>query len=327
MKILFGIQGTGNGHISRAREIVPLLQQYGEVDLIVSGTEAEVSLSQPLLHKFHGFSFVFGKNGGVDNWATFKLMNLRQLWKDMHSLPLGDYDLVINDFEPVTAWACRLQKVPSVSLSHQCSFVSPKTPRPKSWDWAEWLFKYYSPTTHHIGFHFERYDDFIHTPVIRSDIRRMQTSNLGHYSVYLPAYSDKTLLKHLSGTDAEWHIFSKRTKTPYREGNVQVFPVNNDGFNNSLASCAGLLTGGGFEGPAEALFMGKKVMMIPMKGQYEQQCNALSASKLGVKVVSTITDHFKTDINAWLADQTRINVNFPDETAQIVDDMVKKYAR
>jgi hypothetical protein len=53
MKILFGIQGTGNGHISRAREIVPLLQQYGEVDLIVSGTEAEVSLSQPLfcLHR------------------------------------------------------------------------------------------------------------------------------------------------------------------------------------------------------------------------------------------------------------------------------------
>jgi uncharacterized protein (TIGR00661 family) len=327
MKILFGIQGTGNGHISRAREIVPLLQQYGEVDLVVSGTEAEVSLSQPLAHKFHGFSFVFGKNGGVDNWATFKIMNLRQLWKDMHSLPLNQYDLIINDFEPVSAWACRLQKVPSVSLSHQCSFVSAKTPRPKNWDWAEWLFKYYSPTTYHIGFHFERYDDFIHTPVIRSDIRRMETSNLGHYSVYLPAYSDKTLLKNLGGTDAEWHVFSKRTKTPYREGNVHVFPVNNDGFNNSLASSAGLLTGGGFEGPAEALFMGKKVMMIPMKGQYEQQCNALSASKLGVKVVSTINDSFPTHINNWLADPTRINVNFPDETAQIVDDMVKKYAR
>lgn len=132
MKILFGIQGTGNGHISRAREIVPLLQQYGEVDLLVSGTEAEVSLSQPLKYKFHGFSFVFGKNGGVDNWATFKIMDLRQLWKDMHSLPLNDYDLIINDFEPVSAWACRLQKVPSVSLSHQCSFVSDKTPRPKN---------------------------------------------------------------------------------------------------------------------------------------------------------------------------------------------------
>ena len=111
MKILYAIQGTGNGHISRAREIVPLLQQYGEVDLLVSGTEAEVSLAQPLKYRFHGFSFVFGTNGGVDKWATYKLMNLRQLWRDMHSLPLKQYDLIINDFEPVTAWACKLATV------------------------------------------------------------------------------------------------------------------------------------------------------------------------------------------------------------------------
>jgi uncharacterized protein (TIGR00661 family) len=328
MKILFGIQGTGNGHISRAREIVPLLQQYGEVDLLVSGTEAEVSLSQPLQYKFHGFSFVFGKNGGVDNWATFKLMNLRQLWKDMHNIPLKQYDLIINDFEPVSAWACRLQGVESVSLSHQCSFVSKKAPRPSKWNYAEWLFKYYSPTTHHVGFHFERYDNFIHTPVIRSDIRRMETSNKGHYTVYLPAYSDATLVKNLSqAKDAEWHIFSKRTKVAYTEGNVQVYPINNEAFNNSLASCAGLLTGGGFEGPAEALFMGKKVMMIPMRGQYEQQCNALSASKLGVKVVHSINHDFVGRVNTWLADERRIVVDFPDETAQIVDKLVKKYAR
>lgn len=327
MKILYAIQGTGNGHISRAREIVPLLQQYGEVDLLVSGTQAEVSLSQPLKYKFHGFSFVFGTKGGVDNWATFKLMNLPQLWKDMHSLPLKQYDLIINDFEPVSAWACRLQKIPSVSLSHQCSFVSPNTPRPDKWNYAEWLFKYYSPTTYHIGFHFERYADFIHTPVIRSEIRNLETSDKGHYSVYLPAYDDKTLLKHLSKTDVEWHIFSKRQKTPYREGNVHIFPVDNKEFNKSLASSAGLLTGGGFEGPAEALFLQKKVMMIPMTGQYEQRCNALSASRLGVPVINGIDEHFDSHISNWLNDDKKIQVDFPDETAEIVHDMVNKYAK
>lgn len=328
MKILYAIQGTGNGHISRAREIVPLLQQYGELDLLVSGTQAEVSLAQPLKYKYHGFSFVFGTKGGVDNWATFKLMNLPQLWKDMHNLPLKQYDLIINDFEPVSAWACRLQKIPSVSLSHQCSFISPNTPRPEKWNYAEWLFKYYSPTTYHIGFHFERYADFIHTPVIRSEIRDLETSNLGHYTVYLPAYNDKTLLKHLSkATDVEWHIFSKRQKTPYREGNVQICPVDNTEFNKSLASSAGLLTGGGFEGPAEALFLQKKVMMIPMTGQYEQRCNALSASRLGVPVVNEIDEHFGTHLTNWLNDDTRIKVDFPNETAQIVHDMINKYAK
>lgn len=328
MKILFAIQGTGNGHISRAREIVPLLQQYGEVDLLVSGTEAEVSLSQPLKYKFHGVSFVFGTNGGVDNWATWKIMNLRQFIHDLRSLPLKQYDLIINDFEPVSAWACKFQGVPSVSLSHQCSFVSPNTPRPTKKDpFAQWLLKNYSPTTHHVGFHFERYDDFIHTPVIRSEIRQMETSNLGHYSVYLPAYDDKTLLKHLGTvTDVKWQIFSKRQKTPFQSGNVEIFPVNNEAFNKSLASCEGLLTGGGFEGPAEALFLKKKVMMIPMKGQYEQQCNALAASKLGVPVIAGIDETFTSHLNKWIGDDKKVVVDFPDETAQIVDNLVNQYA-
>ena len=327
MKILYAIQGTGNGHISRAREIVPLLQKYGELDLLVSGTEAEVTLAQPLKYKFHGISFVFGSNGGVDKWATFKLMNLRRFWRDMHSLPLEEYDLIINDFEPVSAWACKLKKIPSVSLSHQCSFVSKNTPRPTKWSYGEWVLKNYSPTTHHIGFHFERYANFIHTPVIRSEIRSLQTSNLGHYTVYLPAYDDKKLTKYLNETDVQWHIFSKRQKTAYTDGNVQVIPVNNEGFNISLASCEGLLTGGGFEGPAEALFLQKKLMMIPMQGQYEQQCNALAASRLGVPVLQAIGDGFVDHLKKWIKEDNKIWVDFPDETAQIVHDMVQRYAR
>ena len=128
MKILYAIQGTGNGHISRAREIVPLLQQYGEVDLLVSGTQAQVSLSQPLKYKFHGFSFVFGTKGGVDNWATFKIMNLPRLWKDMHSLPLKHYDLIINDFEPVSAWACKLVSPPTASSTAAFNVAKSSTP-------------------------------------------------------------------------------------------------------------------------------------------------------------------------------------------------------
>jgi len=274
----------------------------------------------------HGASFVFGKKGGVDKWATYKLLDLRQLWHDMRTIPLKQYDLIVNDFEPVTAWACKLQKVQSVSLSHQCAFISPKTPRPGKWNFAELLLKYYSPTNHHIGFHFDRYDDFIHTPVIRSEIRSLEPQNKGHYSVYLPAYDDRTLVKYLKQVDVPWQIFSKRQKTVYQDGNVTVNPVNNEGFNLSMANCEGLLTGGGFEGPAEALFLQKKVLMIPMTDQYEQQCNALAASKLGVPVIGEINEEFVPALKRWVESDHRVIVNFPDETAAIVDDMVKKYA-
>ena len=66
MKILFGIQGTGNGHLSRAKEIIPLLMQYGEVDLLISGTDTEINLPYPVKYRKHGIGFIFGKRGGID---------------------------------------------------------------------------------------------------------------------------------------------------------------------------------------------------------------------------------------------------------------------
>ena len=61
MKILYAIQGTGNGHISRARDFIPALQQFADVDILISGTQVDVSLPQEIKYKFKGAGFVFGK--------------------------------------------------------------------------------------------------------------------------------------------------------------------------------------------------------------------------------------------------------------------------
>ena len=71
MKILYAIQGTGNGHLSRSMDIVPLLQQMAEVDVLVSGTQGDLALPFPVKYKFNGFGFIFGKSGGVDLWKSF----------------------------------------------------------------------------------------------------------------------------------------------------------------------------------------------------------------------------------------------------------------
>lgn len=328
MKILFAIQGTGNGHISRAREIVPLLQAHGQVDLLVSGTQADVHLEQPLSYRFHGFSFVFGKKGSVNHWKTWRNMDLLRLKKDISSLPLKKYDLIVNDFEPVTAWACRLQRVPSVSLSHQASFLSSKTPRPsRIYNWAELIFRHYAPATHHVGFHFKPYDDFIHTPVIRSEIRQQQCEDRGHITVYLPSFDDRLLLPYLKQIpEIKWEVFSKHAPKSYRDSNVWVNPVLHDLYNQSLANAHGLLTGGGFEAPAEALFMKKKVMVIPMKNQYEQQCNAEALRRLGVPVIYQLNEHFVPALRQWLGSTRQVELDFPDQTADIVHAMVERYA-
>lgn len=328
MKILYAIQGTGNGHISRAREIVPLLQQYGDVDLLVSGTQADVKLVQEVKFQLHGFSFIFGKKGGVNHYETWKSMNLPQFARDMRSIPLEDYNLILNDFEPVTAWACKSRGIESVGLSHQASFRSRKVPKPKSIDWAQLVMKYYAPATHYVGFHFDRYDDFIYTPVIRAGIRNMETSNLGHYTVYLPAIDDRYLLPLLKEIpQVRWEVFSKHSKQGYVDGNVAVTAVNNELFNKSLASCEGLLTGGGFEGPAEALFLGKKLLVAPMRFQYEQQCNAYALKQFGLPVLWGSNKNWLPVIKDWVERPQVHQFHFPDETAVVIDKVVKQFAR
>lgn len=329
MKILYAIQGTGNGHISRAREIVPLLQKHGELDLLISGSQADVSLKEFVKYNFHGFSYIFGKKGGIDFWKTFKEMNLKQFLKDMRSVPFKDYDLIINDFEPITAWACKLNNIKSVSLSHQASFLSPLTPRPaKRENHAEFILKYYAPTTHHVGFHFKAYDSFIHTPVIRQEIRALNPEDKGYYTVYLPAVDDKLIVKYLHQLpDVKWQVFSKHQQTPYEYHNVVVQHINNENFNKSLENCAGLFTGGGFEGPSEALYLGKKVLLMPMKNQFEQTCNAAAAEELGLPIVKQIDTNLVATLRKWVDSDVKIKIDFPDETEKIINDLVNNFRK
>lgn len=329
MKILFAIQGTGNGHLSRARDVYPELCKYGEVDVLVSGIQADVKLPFPVKYQLYGMSFIFGKRGGVDILKTAQKLKLFKLLKDIKTLPVEEYDIVINDFEPVSAWACRKKKVPCISLSHQCAVMHEKAPKPAFFDIVgESVLKYYAPVTAAYGFHFEAFAENIFTPVIRKEIRDAAVSDEGHYTVYLPAYDDKILVKHLSFFEGvQWKVFTKHSKEAYTFKNIDVMPIENDAFIKSMASAKGVLCGAGFEGPAEALFLGKKVLAIPMHGQYEQHCNAAGLKRLGVPIITELSRKFYNDISLWLNNEQNIYVHFPDQTANIVSLLISNHAR
>lgn len=324
MKILFGIQGTGNGHLSRAKEVVPHLLQYGEVDLFVSGTEAEVRLPYPVKFQKHGISFIFGKKGGIDFPTTFKRMKPFNVINDIRKCPVHDYDIVINDYEPITAWACYFKGKPCYGLSHQGAYLSQKSPRPARRKWyGEFMLNRFTPLTDLQAFHFERYDDFINTPVIRSGIRQLSPTQQDHIAVYLPAYSDKFLTETLTKVPAiQWKIFSKRAKATTNVKNVEINPVSGAKWEQALASCEGALMGAGFEGPAEALFLGKKLLAIPMVLQYEQECNAASLEKMGVRVVWKVKKNLNEIVSDWLKNDTLVKVDYPDETKHIVNKII-----
>jgi len=326
MKILYAIQGTGNGHLSRAREIIPILQRKGELDLLISGTQADVDLPHPVKYRFKGLCFIFGKKGGVDVMATYRKSNLKRLFEEIKSLPVENYDLVINDFEPVSAWACRRKHKHCVGLSHQAAVIDKNAPKPKKKDLlGKAILHNYAPVSVSYGFHFENYSEEIFTPVIRSEIRNPLAEIKPHYTVYLPAYSDKRIIRVLSEIkNIEWQVFSKHNKEIYQKGNLYIRPIENDAFIKSLINCTGILCGAGFETPAEALFLKKKLLVIPMKGQYEQQCNAAALDNLGVPVLKSLKDKHLDKIKSWAKSPQSIPVFYPDITEKIIDLVIRE---
>lgn len=327
MKILYAVQGTGNGHLSRAREIIPALQNRAEIDVLVSGTQADISLPIPPKYQYHGISFIFGQSGGIDFTATWRRNHLNQIWKEVNSLPIEQYDLVISDFEPISCWASQLKGKTCIGLSNQAAVLCPDAPKPKFRDpMGEAVLRYYAPTTASYGFHFQAYKPTIYTPVIRREIRELQPTDEGHYTVYLPAHNDESILKVLTQLpDVPWQVFSKHSKSSYRCGNIAIQPIREKPFLESLETCSGILCAAGFATPAEALFLQKKLMVVPMKNQYEQQCNAVALKKMGVPVLKSFKKKRLPLILDWLESREVVSVHYPDRTQEMVDSILTKH--
>lgn len=328
MNVLYAIQGTGNGHLCRAMDIVPALRKHANVDILVSGTQADIKLPFAIKYKLNGLSFIFGKHGGVDLWRTLVHSKFRLFIKEVNACPVQDYDLVINDFEPVSSWACNLKEKLCIGLSHQAAAVDSLTPKTEEIDrMGKFILKHYAPHDEAYGFHFESYANNIFTPIIRRQVREQALSNEGHYTVYLPSYDDQALLGFLSRfPGVQWDVFSKHNKQRFKSDNIQFQPIDNAMFIKSMASSTGVLCGAGFETPAEALFLKKKLMVIPMKNQYEQHLNAASLQNIGVPVIRNIKPESDVYVKDWLESDNCIEVNYRDEVDDIVEMILKRYA-
>ena len=124
MKILYGIATTGNGHISRSRIIVKALKKRGHlIDVILSGRKEKDLFDVDELKPFtikKGFTFVTNK-GKINYIKTILKSSPIKFLNDIKSID-NNYDLVITDFDPISAYAARKNKIPCMGIGHQYSF-------------------------------------------------------------------------------------------------------------------------------------------------------------------------------------------------------------
>jgi uncharacterized protein (TIGR00661 family) len=320
MKIFYAVQATGNGHISRAMEILPYLERYGQVDIFLSGANNSLELDASVKYRSKGLSLFYTNGGGLNYWQIASRFAPLRIWKEVRDLPVEKYDLVINDFESITSLACAYKKVASVNFGHQASFVSPKAPRPAHKEWmGEWILRNYARATQYVGLHFKQYDDFILPPVIKKEILQAEPLNKGHITVYLSAYSDAVVRQYLQPLkDYRFQVFSKEVKQPVQDGNILFIPVGKTAFNKSLIHCKAIITGAGFETPAEALYLGKKLLVIPIRGQYEQLCNGAALQKMGIPVLKALDAGWEAAFHAWMGQKKKPSLHLEYSTENIV---------
>jgi uncharacterized protein (TIGR00661 family) len=289
MKILYGVQATGNGHITRARAMRKALSTHQlDVDYLFSGREKQDLFDMEEFGNFRchsGLTFVT-EAGSVKPIATVLNSSPLQLIRDIRSLDLNDYDLVLTDFEPITAWAARKQNKISIAVGHQYAFDH-NIPKRGNNPATGLFMKYFAPAKVRLGLHWHHFGQPI-LPPIADTHKQAPQSIKNKIIVYLGFEKTEAVIDYLKPIkDFDFFIYAAIDKAEDRD-NIKLRPLSRDGFQKDLADCNGVITNAGFELASEAIHLGKKLLVKPLKGQMEQLSNAeaLDRLKLGISMDS-----------------------------------------
>lgn len=309
MRILFGVQGTGNGHISRCRTLAEALAGQGaRVDYILSGRAADKYFDVDAFgdyRSYKGMSFVT-QNGKISLFKTLKKARVVQLISDIRKQDLSGYNRIISDFEPITAWAAKLRKKPVLGISNQAIFSY--LPQAKLDPISKTVMKFYAPATSLIGLHWFHFGYPILPPIVDKLEARPENGEIVIYLPFEALQKIEAVLLNFPGR--RFVCFHPDVKYESELQNIKFRPLGRKGFVETLRNCSGIITNAGFALVSEALTLGKKILVKPLKGQFEQIYNAECLHRLNLASAMETLD--KQTIGDWLEKPSGMPVVYPD---------------
>jgi uncharacterized protein (TIGR00661 family) len=323
MKILYAVQGTGNGHVARARHLIPLIaaQPGVEVEVWISGTESQVDLPIKATKTFEGISLKYNRHGGLSYLQTLWQNRWAQFVADVFKAPIKQYDLVVCDFEPVSALAAKLRGASLLEVSHQAGVRHPKAPRPKHRNpIGEFILEHFAPSSQAIGFHAKSFAEGMYPPLIRKEIRDLPQNARNQILVYLPAYGTEELIAFFADCPVPVRAFAAKIDLARQEGSLRIEAIDSEKFLQAFAESDSVVCSAGFELPTEALFHKKRLAVIPIKGQYEQLCNAAALGQMGAWQATSLQ---KLNLTRWLHSPLPQVVPWPDFSEALVEQIMK----
>jgi uncharacterized protein (TIGR00661 family) len=318
MRIFYGVQGTGNGHITRARVMAKELQKAGiDVDFQFTGRDSDKYFEMGVFNGYqvkNGLTFSF-EQGKVNYLKTLFAAKPITFINEVRRLDLRGYDLVVSDFEPVTAWAARSQGLPVVGIGHQYAFKY-NIPKQGSDPVADTIMHFFAPVTVGIGLHWHHFGQPILPPIIDTD-EDIVPAISNKILVYLPFEDTKAIIAYLTPfSHYDFHIYTADSIVT-ELSHIHCKPLSREGFKKDLYDCSGIISNAGFELASEALHLGKKILVKPLHSQMEQISNAAALKKLGYGHSMSKLDHETTD--HWLKSANAVKVSYPNTASILVN--------
>jgi uncharacterized protein (TIGR00661 family) len=285
------------GHATRSKVIIAELAKKHEVTVVASQRAHKfLAASFPQVHEIEGEKLIYGK-GRVKRVRTV-LSNLRALPRVLRInsrqvreiLRTGWPEVVITDFESFSGLLAQVRRTPLISIDNMQIISRCKVEVPRGYKRDYYLArllilsrifnaKHYLITTFFYP-EVRANDTYLFPPILREEILQAPRSRGEHILVYQTAQTYEELLPVLRAINGET-FFIYGLKSQGEEGNLSFRAFDESRFINDLASARAVITNGGFSLIAEAIYLGKPILSIPIKKQFEQVLNALYVERLG----------------------------------------------
>jgi hypothetical protein len=173
-----------------------------------------------------------------------------------------------------------------------------------------------------IGLHWYHFNQPILPPIIdTTPVDKAVTPPAAERAVlvYLPFESLSTVSELLLRFSQPFICFHPEISAPYQRENLTLMPLGKESFHTALHQCQGVIANGGFELPSEALSLGKKLLLKPLSGQFEQLSNVATLSQLGLAHSMDSLD--ASAVREWLQAPKVGAIGYPD-VAQALAEVV-----
>lgn len=333
-KILFGVTGIGLGHTFRQ---LPIIEHYVDegAEVVIFAYDKSLDFYKDRFAQAKNVHiipiavpFFVGNNFGLDFDATrvsefnknIDFLNINcEAWQQVANI-LGKPDVVISDYDPVSAQYAYSLDVPLVTLDQQSKYLCGNFEKELGGftyqDEIVRLHMFFPKTAARIAVSFfnvdkridSKDDVLIFSPVLRSSIVNLiRNPERKHLSVLVYISSARDFPQSINEieniciqiNDVDFYIYlpkdmvRKSCLRAYR--NVQIHPHGDKEFEHLLESCQGIVSTAGHSLLSEAMYLGIPVYAIPV-APYEQFMNAKIIDDYSFGLSSTKFDLQKLNI-------------------------------